>query len=175
MRDIIDQNTKEEAKKFVDNISDVYRFILESGDANLIALRDEIKFSQSYMHIQSERFGGNLKVEWNISQDALNQLIVPMSLQLLLENAIKHNVVSKANPLIIKIKASDDQVKVENKLQAKSTQLPSTKLGLKNIEKRYELISNKSIKILNNGSEFSVALPLLQATDQKQIHAIINH
>ena len=92
MRDIIDQNTKEEAKKFVDNISDVYRFILESGDANLIALRDEIKFSQSYMHIQSERFGGNLKVEWNISQDALNQLIVPMSLQLLLENAIKHNV-----------------------------------------------------------------------------------
>ena len=175
LRDIIDQNTKEEAKEFVDKISDVYRFILESGDANLIPLRDEIKFSQSYMHIQSERFGSNLKVVWDISPDALDQLIVPMSLLLLLENAIKHNVVSKAKPLIIKIQAIDDQLRVENKIQAKSTQLPSTKLGLKNIEKRYELISRKSIEILNDRSKFSVTLPLLPTTDQKQIYACINH
>ena len=175
LRDIIDQNTKEEAKEFVDKISDVYRFILESGSANLIPLRDEIKFSQSYLHIQSERFGENLKVKWNISQDTLDHLIVPMSLQLLLENAIKHNVISKAKPLAIKIKTINDQLTVENKLQPKSTQLPSTKLGLKNIEKRYALISNKSIEVLNDGNRFSVSLPLLQATDQKQVHAGINH
>lgn len=175
LRDIIDQNSKEEAKEFVDKISDVYRFILESGNANLIPLRDEVKFSKSYMHIQSERFGDNLKVDWNLPDEILDQLIAPMSLQLLLENAIKHNVISKAKPLKIEVTATKQQVIVQNKIQAKSTQLPSTKLGLKNIEKRYALISNKTMEVSNDGSTFTVSLPLLLRTDQKEAHAGIDH
>jgi sensor histidine kinase YesM len=82
LRDIIDQNSKEDAKQFVDKLSDVYRFILDAGDANLIPLRDELKFARAYIHIQSERFGDNLKLNWQLSETVLDRMIVPMSLQL---------------------------------------------------------------------------------------------
>ena len=167
LRDIIDQNTKEEAKEFVDKLSDMYRFLLDAGNSNLISLREELKFCKAYIHIQSERFGGNLKLHWNIPEASLHSMIVPMSLQLLLENAIKHNVISRAKPLEVHINIKDYYVVVENIIQLKSTQLPSTKVGLKNIEKRYALITNKLVKIINNGTLFSVSLPLLKTTKQK--------
>ena len=121
----------------------------------------ELKFSKAYIHIQKERFGNNLKLNWNIPNDSLEMRIAPMALQLLLENAIKHNVISKSKPLTINIEKDKDYLLVKNRIQKKSTQLPSTKMGLKNIEKRYQLISNKAVKIINDGNEFSVALPLL--------------
>ena len=175
LRDIIDQNSKEDAKEFVDKLSDVYRFILESGNVNLISLRDELKFARAYIHIQSERFGNNLQLQWDTPEAAMDMMVVPMSLQLLLENAIKHNVVSRAKPLIVKVGVQGDQLVVENKLQPKSTQLPSTKVGLKNIEKRYTLISSQSIRIENDGERFVVSLPLLNPTHQKQIHGNIDN
>ncbi len=162
LRDIIDQNSKEDAKKFVDKLSDVYRFLLESGNANLISLRDELKFAKAYIYIQSERFGDNLKLNWNIPETSLDTKIAPMSLQLLLENAIKHNVISKAKPLEIHVTVKDYYLVVDNIIQSKSTQLPSTKVGLKNIEKRYKLISSKSVVIINEGNRFTVSLPLLK-------------
>jgi LytS/YehU family sensor histidine kinase len=164
LRDIIDNDPKEDAQEFVDKLSDVYRFILDTGSANLVTLRDELKFAKSYIHIQSERFGDNLKLDWNISEKSLDSKVVPMSLQLLLENAIKHNVISRANPLEIVVKVDGDQLVIENKIQPKSTQLPSTKLGLKNIEKRYSLISEKIPTIVNDGEKFIVSIPLLVFT-----------
>ena len=175
LRDIIDQNTKEEAKDFVDKIADVYRFILESGNSNLIPIRDEMKFAQSYIHIQKERFGNNLNVDWDIPEEALDELIVPMSLQLLLENAIKHNVISRAKPLEILVGIKEGYLVVENKIQRKSSQLASTKLGLKNIERRYELISNKTPIIENDGITFSVSIPLLQFSDHKESYEHIDY
>jgi len=162
LRDIIDQNSKEDAKVFVDKLSDVFRFLLESGNANLISLRDELKFAKAYIYIQSERFGDNLKLNWNIPEAYLNDMIAPMSLQLLLENAIKHNVISKAKPLVVNVDVKDDYLVVDNIIQSKSTQLPSTKVGLKNIEKRYKLISSKSVEVINEGNRFTVFLPLLK-------------
>ncbi len=164
LRDIIDYDSKEDAKKFVDKLSDVYRFILDTGNANLVTLRDELKFAKSYIHIQSERFGDNLKLVWDINEASLDKKVVPMSLQLLLENAMKHNIISKANPLEIVVKVVDSQLIVENKIQPKSTQLPSTKLGLKNIEKRYSLISEEIPSFVNEGGYFTVSLPLLKST-----------
>lgn len=161
LRDIIDEESKDDAKEFVDKLSDVYRFILESGNENLTSLQKELKFVKAYVHIQKERFGDNLQVNWNIPKDKLMWQIVPMSLQLLIENAIKHNVVSKAKPLIIEVKVEDDLLVVNNKIQAKSTLISSTKIGLKNIEKRYALISNTSVDIHNDGVDFRVSLPLL--------------
>ncbi|WP_420571475.1 sensor histidine kinase [Kordia sp.] len=167
LRDIIDQNSKEDAKQFVDKLSDVYRFILDSGDVNVIPLRDELKFARAYIHIQSERFGDNLKLNWQLPETALDLMIVPMSLQLLLENAIKHNVISRSKPLTINVDVKEGYLVVHNKIQPKSTQLPSTKLGLINIEKRQALISNKLPKVVNNGKEFIVSIPLLTASDIK--------
>lgn len=162
LRDIIDQDSKEDAKGFVDNLSDVYRFILEAGNASVISLQEEIKFTNAYIHIQLERFGNNLKVNWNISENQLNSMVIPMSLQLLIENAIKHNVVSKSKPLVITIEVINDYLVVSNKIQAKSTKVASTKIGLQNIEKRYSLISEKLPIIENDGNEFVVSLPLLK-------------
>ncbi len=162
LRDIIDQNPKEDAKKFVDKLSDVYRFLLESGNDNLISLRDELRFSKAYIYIQSERFGNNLKLNWSIPETSLDTMIAPISLQLLLENAIKHNVISKAKQLVVNVEVKGDYLVVYNRIQSKSTQLPSTKLGLKNIENRYALLSSKSIEIINDGNRFTVSLPLLK-------------
>lgn len=175
LRDIIDHDTKEDAKDFVDNLSGVYRFIIESGNSNLISLEKELKFAKAYIHIQSERFGDNLKINWNITENKLEAMIVPMSLQLLLENAIKHNIVSKAKPLIITVAIKADALVVSNKIQVKSTQTPSTKIGLKNIKKRYQLISSKTPIINNDGEYFTVSLPLLKLSDQKKNYANTNH
>ncbi|WP_299674725.1 sensor histidine kinase [uncultured Tenacibaculum sp.] len=167
LRDIIDVEDKEDAKVFVDKLSDVYRFILESGNSNLLQLHEELKFVKSYIHIQKERFGDNLVIDWDISEDKLSTMIIPMSLQLLIENAIKHNVVSKAKPLIVSVKTEGNQLIVSNKIQKKSTQLPSTKIGLKNITRRYSLVSDKAIEINNDGEFFTVILPLLKIQNQK--------
>jgi len=169
LRDIIDQDPKEEAKIFVDKISNVYRFILESGNENLCSLRDELKFSKSYIHIQKERFGENLKVVFEVAEDQLDKLIVPMSLQLLLENAIKHNVISMSKPLTINVLIENGRLKVENKIQAKSSALPSTKLGLKNIESRYALLSDLKPIIENDGVNFTVSLPLLNSIKTREL------
>ncbi|MEX0287622.1 MAG: sensor histidine kinase [Flavobacteriaceae bacterium] len=175
LRDIIDQNSKEEAKEFVDKLADVFRFILDSGTVNLISLKDELKFAKAYIHIQAERFGDNLKVRWNISETTLDQMIVPMSLQLLLENAIKHNIISTANPLEIIVNTGAGELSVENELQPRSTRLPSTKLGLKNIEKRYALIATKPVKIEKDKNKFIVRLPLLTTQNKTKSHADTNH
>lgn len=175
LRDIIDQNPREDAKKFVDKLSDMYRFILEAGNENLLPLRDELKFARAYIHIQSERFGTNLMVNWHIPKTSLDYRVVPMSLQLLLENAIKHNIISKAKPLTIAVVVNDDKLAVENKIQPKSTQLPSTKLGLANIQKRYALISDTSIEIHNDGRRFKVILPLIKVPELKNSHENIDY
>lgn len=175
LRDIIDQDPKEDAKEFVNKLSDVYRFILESGNANLIPLSAELKFAKAYMHIQSERFGSNLKVLWHIDESSIGMLIAPMSLQLLLENAIKHNIISRSTPLEIIVRSSKDRLIVENKIQDKSTQIASTKLGLKNIEKRYSLISEKPMKVEKTNGQFVVTLPLLASSSQTKSHEYTHH
>ena len=174
LRDIIDQDSKEDAKQFVNKLSDVYRFILESGSANLITLREEVKFAKAYLHIQSERFGKNLDFTWNVDESGLDTLIVPMSLQLLLENAIKHNVISRSTPLEIIIKTTTNHLSVENKIQAKSTQLASTKLGLKNIKKRYSLISDTPVNVSDTDGCFVVTIPLIESSTKTKIYEHTN-
>lgn len=175
LRDIIDQNSKEEAKDFVDKLSDVYRFILEAGNANLISMKDEIRFAKAYIHIQKERFGENLKVDWEIEDKCLDQMLVPMSIQLLLENAIKHNVVSRSKPLKVKVYTAENNIFVSNKIQAKSSKLPSTKLGLKNIQKRYALLTEDKVEISQENGNFLVKLPILESKMQKKAYASIDH
>jgi len=119
LRDIIDQESKDEAKKFVDQLAGVYRFILESGDSNLISLDQEIKFAKAYLNIQKERFGNNLVIHWNVSNECMAKKVAPMSLQLLIQNAIKHNVISNLKPLIIDISCIGNELIVQNKIQIK--------------------------------------------------------
>lgn len=172
LRDIIDQDAKEDAKDFVDKLSDVYRFILDTGNSNMVPLQDELAFAKAYIHIQKERFGDNLQLEWDIPSSYLSHHIVPMSLQLLLENAIKHNVVSRLKPLSISINVKEDTVIVANKINLKTTQVTSTKLGLANIKDRYRLIGDKEPIVTTENGVFSVALPLYQSS---HLHESTNH
>jgi sensor histidine kinase YesM len=161
LRDIIDTDAKSDAKDFVDHIADVYRFILDSGQDNVVSLDDEIAFAKSYLHIQSERFGSNLRVNWDIGDSHRSARVIPMSIQLLLENAIKHNIISKRKPLHIMISSHDDTITVSNNLQPKQSQLPSTKLGLENIKKRYALVGTTPPMVKQAEDHFTVTIPLI--------------
>ena len=167
LRDIIEQSPKEDARQFLDHLSVIYRYLLEAGNKHWITLEEELRFAEAYIKVQTERFGTNLKLNWNISSATKKQFIAPMSLQLLLENAIKHNVISRKKPLEIDVYSDGDRLLVKNHIQKKSTQFPSTKMGLSNIEKRYELLTDRAVEILNDGQCFRVALPLLSSENLK--------
>ncbi|MGD1947789.1 MAG: sensor histidine kinase [Croceivirga sp.] len=161
LRDIIDYNSKEDAKLFVDKLSDVYRFILKVGKEHSIPIKEEVDFAKAYIHVQSERFGDNLVVQWDLSIQTRQRYCMPTSLQLLIENAIKHNIISKSKPLLIKIFEARDKIIVENQLQPKSSKIPSTQIGLKNLKARYALMTKVPVIIENNEYHFRVSLPLL--------------
>lgn len=161
LRDIIDTDAKSDAMDFVDHMADVYRFILDAGQDNVVALDDEIAFAKSYLHIQSERFGNNLQVQWDIDDNHRSSLVIPMSIQILLENAIKHNIVSNSKPLHIAISSQRDTITVRNNLQTKHSQLPSTKLGLENIKKRYALVGTTPPIVQQTEDLFTVTIPLI--------------
>ncbi len=161
LRDIIEENPKAEAIDFVNKLADIYRFTLESGNSNRVILEEEFTFCKSYIHIQKERFGDHLMVKWKTEEHYLLKKVAPMSIQMLLENAIKHNVISKSKPLTIEITINDDYVRVSNTIQKKTSQTPSTKIGLENIKKRYALLTDRPVNVHNDGLNFSVSLPLL--------------
>lgn len=122
----------------------------------------ELTFLESYIYLLKERFGENLDVQINIQEKYLDQHIVPLSLQMLVENAIKHNIASSQHPLHIEIGIdTDEQLFVKNNLQKKEQLTPSNKIGLQNIMNRYQLIANQRIKIDETVENFIVKLPLL--------------
>ncbi len=168
LRDIIEENPKTDAINFVNKLSDVYRFTLESGNSHRVSLADELKFSRAYIHIQNERFGDNLQVDWDLPAENLKLMIAPMSIQMLLENAIKHNVISKSKPLRIKVSVIDNFLIVHNKIQKKNTQIASTKIGLENIKKRYDFLTDIPVQVEDDGLHFTVSLPLLNQTKSIQ-------
>lgn len=159
------------AVEFVKKLSDVYRYVLQRSDNHLIELRDEMKFIDSYLFLQKKRFGNNLKTEITIQPEILDSFIPPFTLQILFENAIKHNIISSDKPLIIRVYLDENsKLVIANNIQLKSSSSGSTGLGLANIESRYKILSNDDIDVVNNGSEFIVTIPLLK-TRSKYEHS----
>jgi sensor histidine kinase YesM len=150
------------AEKYTQNLSNVYRYILSSKDKELVMLKEELDFIDSYMFLISIRFDDNVTVEINVEKELLEYYLPLLSLQLLLENAVKHNVVSKRKPLHISINSDGAAVVVRNNLQKKSSIENSTKIGLKNIKNRYELICSEKVDIKQSDDHFSVKLPLVK-------------
>lgn len=167
---LIPENS-EKAVSFVRQLSKVYRYVLESRDANLIPLADELEFLQAYIFLQKERFGENfqVKIEQNLLQDQppINQQtnqpvhqIVPLSLQMLFENAIKHNIISREKPLLVEVFCRDGSLVVRNNLQLKNQVSDSTGVGLANIRERYRMLVGKEVFVEATADFFSVALPV---------------
>lgn len=153
----------EAAVKFTENLSRVYRYILQNKDKELVSLETELEFIRSYVFLLKMRFGENLHVHYQIKEELLNHHVAPLTLQMLVENAIKHNIISREKPLHIDIYVENNQsVIVSNNLQRKNQVRSSTKIGLDNIIKRYKYLSDQAVDIITTASSFMVALPLIK-------------
>lgn len=154
--------TDQHTKNYIVQLANVYRYVLNFNEHYLAPLKDELMFIKSYLYIMNERFEDALKIDMNIPDEHLSYLIPPLSLQLLIENAIKHNTISPENPLHITIVTDDTpQLIVTNNLQLKRSAEEGTGTGLKNITRRYQLLIRKPVEIHNDGAYFSVHLPLV--------------
>lgn len=151
-----------EANHFIEEFSKVYRYILNNQEKELVKVESELNFIQPYLFLLQKRFEGGLKVDINIPEKYNNWHVIPAAIQMLIENAIKHNVVSRSKPLQIDIYANGNEtLTVKNKLQPRLMTEPSTRIGLENIKKRYELISGRDVIIRQTDTQFEVSIPLL--------------
>lgn len=156
--------------RFVQQLSKVYRYILEIRDEKLIPVSEELKFLDAYIFLLKERFGDNLKVDTSVPAAFLAYKVVPLSLQLLLENAIKHNIISSLKPLTIEVFVEKGKLIVRNNLQKKNQVMNSTKAGLQNIKNRYSFYSNKKVEVLSTSDYFIVMLPMLKIARKEYVN-----
>lgn len=153
------------AADFIRQLSKVYRYVLDTRSKEVVSLETEMKFIESYLFLQKIRFDEKLKVE--IKVDGFEKhMIPPLALQMLLENAIKHNTIAKDEPLTIKIFVENEILVVENNLQIKTIPIEEVSgMGLANIKARYEFLSNKPVIIAKTEEIFRVELPLLTISE----------
>lgn len=150
------------AQKYVRHLSQVLRYTLQSNQSKTVMLTDELNFIESYLFLIQLRFGTNFKIAMHIDEEFKNYRIPPLTLQTLIENAVKHNEISKKKPLLIRLETTDNQsVKMSNPIQKKITEEPGTGIGLLNIGKQYHLLAGKQIIIKKVNNEFIVEIPLL--------------
>jgi hypothetical protein len=156
---VVEQDPRK-ASEFIRKLSDIYRYVLEQKDKELIPLKQELKFVDDYVYLSKIRYGNGLIVEKEISDADL--FIAPLGLQMLIENAIKHNIISDDNPLLIEIGSNNEYIYVKNTLQRKSSMESTNQVGLENLVKRYEYLSDKEVEIVETKTHFEVCLPLLK-------------
>lgn len=154
------QDDPQMAEPFIQQLSKLYRHILEMPESTLITVKEELDLLESYVYLISTRFGDSLKVNINIPASYHQKKIVPFALQLLVENAIKHNIVSVARPLLVTIDVADGQLVVANNLQKKQQPVASTGKGLENINSRIRLLQEREMKCITTMDQFLVTLPL---------------
>ncbi|RMG72795.1 MAG: histidine kinase [Bacteroidetes bacterium] len=149
------------AQDFLAAFSEVYRYVLRSKGEELVSLDRELEVVDAYIYMLRQRFPGGLEIRTEVSAAARNRYVPPLAVQMLIENAIKHNRVSEQQPLHIAITAEGDRLKVQNNRQPKPLAEPSSRFGLSNIRKRYAYLSGDEIEVSQTEAEFFVCLPLL--------------
>lgn len=157
MIDIKDESSGD----FVVRLADFYRFTLDNRKLDLIPLKKELAILDAYVFLLISRFEDGIEFKIDIQEELLNSYIPPFTLQLLCENCIKHNIVSLAHPLIIKLYSEDEYIIIENNFQPKNTPQESTGIGIENIRERYRHFAEKELIILQNDINFTVKLPIV--------------
>ncbi|MFN4079328.1 MAG: sensor histidine kinase [Saprospiraceae bacterium] len=152
----------EKAVRFVQQLSKVYRYVLEIRDTGLIPLREELEYLKSYIFLIKERFGENIDIRIREleNEELEHSQIVPLTLQMLFENAIKHNIISAQKPLHVEVWAENNWLAVRNNLQRKAQVMDSTGVGLENIRSRYRMLANEEVQVIVSLDYFTVLLPL---------------
>ncbi|SHL95687.1 2TM domain-containing protein [Chryseobacterium polytrichastri] len=157
---LIDENPRQ-AQKFTASMSKIYRYVLEQKDKELVTVEDEIEFAKTYCDLLKTRFEDSVDFVFDVNQEDYRRYVVPLSLQLLLENCIKHNFATSSKPLIIKVFSENDTLCIENNLQVREQMKESAGIGLANIVQRYSLLTKKNVFIEKSEDYFKVKLPIL--------------
>ena len=157
---LIEENP-ENAQRFTTSLSKIYRYVLEQKDKELVSVEEELSFAKTYMNLLKMRFENSLFYELPDSLPSQDAKVVPLSLQLLLENTVKHNVVSEHKPLHIRIFVVGDYLAVQNDFQKKEVLQTRQGVGLQNIINRYAIITRRKVLIEQNEKTFTVKLPIL--------------
>ncbi|MEO8771020.1 MAG: two-component regulator propeller domain-containing protein [Ferruginibacter sp.] len=151
------------AVEYATELSDFFRNIVTQRDKDTISLKEEIAMLRSYSFLQQKRYGNSLQVNIELTQEQkLENKIPPLTLQLLMENAIKHNAVSKETILTITVTIQEGFLEIKNNINVKISKAEGAGMGLQNIISRYNLLTNKTVKVMNDGKYFTVLLPLLK-------------
>ena len=154
---------QDKAVDFIDQLSKVYRYVLENQNNELVKLKSELKFIESYCFLLKIRFGENIKFNFKVSSDDSELFIAPMAIQLLLENAIKHNEISQEFPLEVQIYIEDKYLVISNEIQLRKGFVESSKTGLKNIISRYSYFTKLPVVITDENKRFTVKIPVLES------------
>jgi hypothetical protein len=151
------------AGRYVKEMSQVYRYLLRTNDDELVPLETEIRFIQSYFHLLKTRFGSAIQLEIAVPPHCMDYFLPPLTLQMLVENAVKHNNVSKDSPLKIVISSTKNGwLSVSNNLQKKLGTVDSTGIGLENIQEKYKLLGLPGVQLMDTGSVFTAMIPLVE-------------
>ena len=153
---------QDKAAIFINELAKVYRYVLDTKNAELVPLQEELDFINHYIYLQKIRFEDSVLFEINVEESKKNDFLLPMCLQMLVENTIQHNETSQANPLKVLIYTQNNSLIIENPILPRSNVADSTKMGLKNIEQRYSFFTDEKVIVANNGGIFKVILPLIQ-------------
>jgi LytS/YehU family sensor histidine kinase len=163
---------RKQAEVFLDELSKVYRYLLRNNEDGLSSLQTEIKFIQSYYRLLKTRHGDAVDLSVEIDKKYEQYLLPSLTLQMLVENAVKHNVLSKNKPLVIDIfTTAGSKLVVSNNLQLRTLKVPSNKIGLDNIKTKYDILNQPGFQVLKDQKTFSVVLPLIwnKIADEKII------
>ncbi|WP_300691670.1 2TM domain-containing protein [Chryseobacterium sp.] len=159
---LIDENPQQ-AQKFTASMSKIYRYVLEQKDKELVTVEDEIEFAKTYCDLLKTRFEDSVDFTFDVPKEDYRRYVVPLALQLLLENCIKHNFATSSKPLAIRIFSDGDTLCIENNLQVREQIKESSGIGLANIVQRYSLLTKKNVFIEKSEDYFKVKLPMLSA------------
>ena len=152
---------QDKAVDFINQLSKVYRYLLDNRSNELVTLESELTFIKSYTYLLQIRFDKNINFNFEISESQIHLLIPAMALQMLIENAIKHNEISEDLPLTISVTTNENELVVKNNLQPRINNEPGSKTGLDNISERYKFYTDKKIEVIKNSDSFIVKIPLL--------------
>jgi sensor histidine kinase YesM len=161
---LIDKD-KQASKIFIDKFAEVYRALLKTASNDLITLDEELNFIQSYIYLIRTRFETNIQFTINVKEEVKRRMIPPLTLQMLVENAIKHNIILENQPLLIDLSSNEEDLIVSNTLNAKNKTADEEKeggTGLLNIEKRYAYFTNRRVNVTKTNSHFQVTVPLFE-------------
>lgn len=161
LSELIEQD-KAKARDFIDEFSMIYRYVLETIEQHVVSLREELRFARSYLFLQEMRYGAAIQVSMEIPAELLDDLLPPLSMQVVLENAIKHNIANMGQPLHIEVSVEDGRLVVRNNLQPKVSKGYSAGLGQRNLAKRYQMVSKKVPQFTMEAEHYTALLPLIK-------------